>query len=149
MSDDAATGRGAAEPAAGRGPLAVDVVSADRMIWTGEARSIIARTVDGDIGILPGHSPVLAVLVPSAVEIVTVDGNREIVAVDGGFISVAAGRVSILSEFAEMAGEVSLAEAEEDLRVANAQLEQDDDSAAAKQRLQRATAQVKAARKVA
>ena len=63
-------------------PLDVQVVSAERVVWSGESTNIIARTTDGDIGILPGHEPVLAILVPSGVEIFTVDHHREIVAVD-------------------------------------------------------------------
>ncbi|SDE19763.1 F0F1 ATP synthase subunit epsilon [Auraticoccus monumenti] len=89
-----------------QGVLRVEVVSADRSVWSGEARSVTARTTEGDIGILPGHSPVLGVLVPSGVEILTTDGQREVVAVDGGFVSVAQGRVSILSEYAAMGGEI-------------------------------------------
>ena len=83
--------------------MQVEVVSADRVVWSGKAINIIAKTVEGDIGILPGHEPVLAILVPGAVEIFAEDNSREIIAVDGGFISVAHGRVSILSEYAMMA----------------------------------------------
>lgn len=93
------------------GVLHVEVVSADRSVWSGEARSITARTTEGDLGILPGHSPVLAVLVPSGVEILTTEGHREVVAVDGGFVSCAQGRVSILSEYAAMGGEVDAGQA--------------------------------------
>ena len=67
-----------------RDPLRVEVVSADRLVWSADAINVIARTVDGDIGILPGHEPVMAVLAPCAVEIVTADGRSETVAVDGG-----------------------------------------------------------------
>ena len=97
-------------------PMQVEVVSADRVVWSGESSNIIAKTVDGDIGILPGHSPVLAVLVPGAVVIFCEDkGTREVIAVDGGFISVSQGRVSILSEYARMADEISISEAEKEL----------------------------------
>ena len=68
-------------------PMQVEVVCADRVVWSGKSSNIIAKTVEGDIGILPGHEPVLAVLVPGAVEIFSEDGPREIVAVDGGFSS--------------------------------------------------------------
>ncbi len=128
-------------------PLQVQVVAADRMVWSGEATMVIAKTVDGDIGILAGHEPVLAVLVPGAVEIVGTDGDRLVIAVDGGFISMADGRVSVLSEFAAAAGEVSLAEAEREL--ADAAAEAGDEDEDARKRLARAQAQVKAAQKVA
>ena len=129
--------------------LHVEVVSAERVIWSGESAGVVARTVDGDIGVLPGHSPVLALLVPSACEITTEHGEREIVAVDGGFISVADGRVSILSEFAEMGRELSIADAEKQVAEAERMLvdsdpENDDE---ARKLLARAQAQLKVAHK--
>ena len=94
-----------------RPPLHVEVVAADRLVWSGQAVNIIARTVEGDIGILPGHEPLLAVLVPCVVEIVTADGRSESLAVDGGYISVAHGRVSVLSQSATLGHEVGLEQA--------------------------------------
>ena len=94
-----------------RPPLHVEVVAADRLVWSGQAVNIIARTVEGDIGILPGHEPMLAVLVPCVVEIVTADGRSESLAVDGGYISVAHGRVSVLSQSATLGHEVGLEQA--------------------------------------
>ena len=127
--------------------MQVEVVSADEVVWSGEATNIIAKTVEGDIGILANHSPVLAVLVPGGVEIVCPDGTREIVAVESGFMSVSRGRVSILSEYAKMAAEITLAEAEKDLAAATAAIDGGDDSEEMHNRFQRATAQVKAAQK--
>lgn len=95
-----------------REPLTVEVVSAEKVVWTGKATQVIARTVEGDIGILPGHEPLLALLVPSRVEIVTDDGGREALFVDGGFLSVARDRVSILSEEAELGERVSEGDAQ-------------------------------------
>lgn len=128
-------------------PMQVQVVSAEDIIWSGEADNIIAKTVDGDIGILAGHSPVLAVLVPGGIEIVCPDGKREIVAVESGFLSVSRGRVSILSEYARLAQEISLSEAERDLAAATAAVDGGDDSEEMHNRLLRATAQVRAAQK--
>src|SRR3954454_17582516 len=95
--------------------MQVEVVCADRVVWSGQSINVIAKTVDGEIGILPGHSPVLGVLESSAVVIFCEDGRREVVAVDGGFISVAQGRVSILSEYASLASEVTVSQAEKEL----------------------------------
>lgn len=128
-------------------PMQVEVVSADRVVWSGQATNIIAKTVEGDIGILPGHSPVLAVLVPGGIEILCPDNTREIVAVDGGFISVAQGRVSILSEYASVAGEVGLAEAEKELAAAQARLDAGEDDEETRKHFNRASAQLKAAQK--
>lgn len=97
-----------------RAPLEVEVVSADRVVWSGDAINVIARTVEGDIGILPGHEPLLALLVPGVVEVVTADGRSESIAIDGGFISVAHGHVSVLSQMAQPGQEVSLDQARKD-----------------------------------
>ncbi len=94
-----------------RPPLEVDVVSADRLVWSGLAINVIARTVEGDIVILPGHEPLFELLVPGDVEVVTADGRSETIAVDGGFISVAHGHVSILSQVVLLGHEVGLDEA--------------------------------------
>ncbi len=128
-------------------PMQVEVVSADRVVWSGKSHNIIAKTTDGDIGILPGHSPVLAVLEPSAVVIFGEDGGREVVAVDGGFISVSQGRVSVLSEYARMASEVSVSQAEKELAEAQRVLDSGDGTDEDRQQFQRATAQLRAAEK--
>jgi F-type H+-transporting ATPase subunit epsilon len=128
-------------------PMQVEVVAADRVVWSGRSSNIIAKTVEGDIGILPNHEPVLAVLEPSAVVIFSEDGHREIVAVDGGFISVSQGRVSILSEYARMAGEISVAQAEKELAEAQRVLDSGDGTDEDRQHFLRATAQMRAAQK--
>ena len=127
--------------------LFVDVVAADRRVWEGEALSVIARTMEGDIGILPNHEPVLAVLVPSAAEVLTTDGKREVIAVDGGFIAVSDNRVSVLSQYARLAHEISLSEAEHELREAQRLRNEGDNSDATRQHHDRAVAQLAAAKK--
>lgn len=127
--------------------LHVEVVSAERSIWSGEAVNIIARTVEGDIGILPGHAPVVALLQPSAVEIYTPEGNREVVAVDDGFISVAQGRVSVLSSFARLGHEIDFEEAEREYTDAKKRLDTESDDVATREQFERARAQVRAAEK--
>ena len=128
-------------------PMQVEVVSADRVVWSGESSNIIAKTVEGEIGILPDHEPVLGVLVPSAVVIFDEGGGREVVAVDGGFISVSQGRVSILSEYARMADEVTVAQAEKELAEAQRILDTGDGSDEDRKHFLRATAQLRAAQK--
>lgn len=133
------------------GNLHVEVVSADRVVWSGESTNVVARTTEGDLGVLPGHSPLLALLVPSACEIVTTTGEREVVAVDGGFISVADGRVSILSEFASITSGLTVADAQRQVAEAEQMLEDTDpdNDDQARKMLARAQAQLKAAEKVA
>ncbi len=128
--------------------MEVQVVSAERVVWSGQSTNIIAKTTDGDIGILPGHEPVLAILVPSGVEIYTPDNHREILAVDGGFISVGQGRVSILSEYASMADDVDLPRAEKELADAQARMDDGETDEETRMHFSRAQAQVLAAQKV-
>jgi len=86
--------------------LQIELVAADRVVWSGQARQVIARTVDGDLGVLVGHAPLLSLLVPGVVEITDAEGNVVRAAVDEGFLSVADDRVSILSEDAFLADEI-------------------------------------------
>lgn len=125
--------------------LLVEVVSADGIAWGGEALSVIARTVEGDVGVMPGHEPFLAILVPCAAEVLTADGHREVVAVDGGFISVADNRVSLLSQFAKIAKEIDLNAAEHELAAAERRLNAGDLDEETRQHFLRAQAQVRAA----
>lgn len=93
--------------------LNVSVVSAERSLWNGQAKSLIAKTPEGDIGILPGHEPVLALLVDSSpLRIEEPDGSRVVVAVHGGFFSVASNEVNVITEVAELAEDIDLARAE-------------------------------------
>src|SRR5690242_6806653 len=106
------------------GTIRVEVVSATGIAWEGDALSVIARTTEGDIGILPNHEPFLAGLVPCAAEVLTVDGRREIVALYIGLISVADNRVALLSQFARVAEEIDLNAAEHELAAAEKRLNQ-------------------------
>jgi F-type H+-transporting ATPase subunit epsilon len=96
--------------------LQVDLVSVDRRVWSGEATMVIARTTEGEIGILPGHAPTLGVLVDgSTVEIREAAGETLLVAIDGGFLSVDNSGVRILAESAVLGSEVDVAEARAEL----------------------------------
>ena len=67
-------------------------------IWSGQAKMVSARTVEGDIGILPGHAPLFGVLVDGHVTIKGLDDQVIDFVVQGGFLSVSKDRVSILTE---------------------------------------------------
>lgn len=131
-----------------RPPLRVEVVAADRMVWEGDAVNVIVRTTEGDIGILPGHEPLMAALVPNAAEIVTTDGRREIIALDGGFVSVALNRVSLLSQEARLAKEVSADDAQHELDQLEKVIDAGDATDAQIHRYHLAKAQLKAAAKL-
>lgn len=99
-------------------PLNVELVSPERSLWSGEASMIVAKTVEGDLGVLPGHAPVLAVLANGVVRIDGTDGSQVRALVVGGFLSVADDRVSILAEFTEHLDEIDAGAAQSDLREA-------------------------------
>lgn len=79
-------------------PLNVELVSPSERVWSGQASFISARTIEGDLGVLPGHAPLFGVLVDGKVSITSVDGSTTEFEVHGGFLSVANNRVSILTE---------------------------------------------------
>jgi F-type H+-transporting ATPase subunit epsilon len=92
--------------------MQVELVSVERPIWSGEADAVYARTTDGEIGVLPGHAPLLGALAPGwLVRIQQADGVEQRVAVHGGFLSVREDGVSVLAEMAESADEIDVARA--------------------------------------
>ena len=78
--------------------LNVELVSPEKKVWSGEAVSVSARTLEGDLGILTDHAPLLGVLVDGKVTIKGSDGSVSEFNVAGGFLSVSNNRVSILAE---------------------------------------------------
>ena len=98
--------------------LRVELVVPDRELWSGEARTVIAKTTEGDIGVLTGHSPVFGILTEgSLVEILTEDSSVK-AAVSGGFLSVTDDQVSILAAQAQLGQDVDTAEARRELETA-------------------------------
>jgi F-type H+-transporting ATPase subunit epsilon len=126
------------------GVLHVELVAADRLVWSGEATMVIARTTEGDVGILPNHAPMLSVVIEGVVDIQTDEGETWVAAVDAGFLSVANNRVSVLAERAEMSHEIDLEKARHDLERAKASGENDD---AAAEAYRRAAARIRAVEK--
>ena len=78
--------------------LKVELVSPTQAVWSGQATFVSARTTEGELGVLPGHSPLFGVLVDGSVSIKATDGTVKEFQVSGGFLSVANDRVSILTE---------------------------------------------------
>lgn len=115
--------------AAQSGSLQVELVAADRVVWSGEAVRVLARTVEGDLGVLLDHAPLLSLLVPGVVEIEQPGGELVRAAVSEGFLSVADNRVSVLSEDSFLASELDRSTVESELSAAR-----DADDAAAVQR---------------
>ena len=114
--------------------MQVELVAADRLVWSGEASMVIARTTEGDVGILPNHAPMLSLMVDGIVDVTTIDGETWIAAVDAGFLSVANNRISVLAEHAEMSHDIDLEKARADLERAQSAGEDDDEATAAAER---------------
>ena len=126
--------------------MQVDLVAADRLVWSGEAKMVIARTSDGDVGVLPNHAPMLSVLVESVVEVRTTDDEEWVAAVDSGFLSVARNCVAILAEQAEMSHEIDLEHARNEVERLHSAGEDEDE---ARRELARQEARVRAAERSA
>jgi len=85
----------------------VELVAVERLVWSGEATIVIARTTEGELGVLPGHTPLLGELADGGTVVIRrEDGDDLTVAVHGGFLSVTEDGVSILAELAELSTEI-------------------------------------------
>jgi len=110
--------------------MQVELVAVERPVWSGEATLVVARSADGEIGIMPGHAPLLAVLTPGWIVRIMPEGGSELrFAVHGGFISVREGAVSILAELAESADELDAATVHAELEAAESQIQSSGQSA--------------------
>jgi F-type H+-transporting ATPase subunit epsilon len=92
--------------------LSVELVQPEGELWAGEAELVVARTLDGDIGLLTNHAPVIGILAEGSV--VQIRPNDPVLpdvfaAVSGGFLSMADNRVSILARYAELGADVDVA----------------------------------------
>ena len=103
----------------------VELVSIEAPIWSGEATAVFARTVEGQIGILPGHTPLLGALAPGFSVRIDAEGGESLnVAVHGGFLSVRKDAVSVLAEQAELAEDIDVARAKQALDQADTDSEE-------------------------
>jgi F-type H+-transporting ATPase subunit epsilon len=89
--------------------LHIEVVSPERILWTGDADRVIARTTGGgEIAFLTGHTPFVGALDIGTVRVHGEDGTEEIIAVHGGFVEVSKDRVTVLSDVAEVASMIDI-----------------------------------------
>ncbi|MGH3882894.1 MAG: F0F1 ATP synthase subunit epsilon [Pseudonocardiaceae bacterium] len=118
--------------------MSVELVAVERKVWAGNATWLFAETTEGELGVLPGHTPLLGELVEGGiVKVTTTDGETVTAAVFGGFLSITGEKVSVLAEAAELADEID----PEAARDALAQAGTDEDSESIRAR---ATARLKA-----
>ena len=93
--------------------LQVELVSPERILYSGEADMVVCRTVSGgEVAFLTGHAPFLAALDPGVVRVKTSGGDEVVAAVHGGFVEVRDDRVIVLSDVAELAKDIDVSRAE-------------------------------------
>ena len=93
-------------------PIPIRVVSIERSLFEGDASFMKARSTVGEFGVLPQHSPMLAVLAPGELRIDKAEGGSEHIFVGGGFVEVLPDRVTVLADIAEHVEEINLERAE-------------------------------------
>jgi len=96
-----------------------DIVSAEEKIYSGLVQLLVATGTLGDLGIAPGHAPLLTALIPGPVRVVLQDGSEEIYYVSGGFLEVQSGVVTVLADTALRADDVNEAAALQAIQDAN------------------------------
>jgi len=82
--------------------LRVELVSADQSVWSGEARMVVAKTIEGEIGLLPGHEPMLAILASGEVRVTMPEGEVVKVSAEDGFLSVEHDVVTVVARNAAL-----------------------------------------------
>jgi F-type H+-transporting ATPase subunit epsilon len=124
--------------------LEVHLVTPEREVWTGEVQMLIAHGVDGDVGILGGHAPLLVQLEIAPLRLQLDDGSWMSAVVDGGFLHVSTDedvtRADVLATYAELAEEIDLEAARE--RLAEAERAASDDDAVAATEIAKAQARI-------
>jgi F-type H+-transporting ATPase subunit epsilon len=109
-------------------PMQVELVSPERILYSGEAEMVICRSTDGDIAFLADHAPFIGALEIGVVRIKTTGGGEEVAAVHGGFVEVRDNRVIILSDVAELASQIDVERARRQKDEAEEKLRQDHDA---------------------
>jgi F-type H+-transporting ATPase subunit epsilon len=128
-----------------------DIVSAEKSIFSGLVEMVVAAGSLGDLGIAPGHSPLLTALIPGPVKLILQNGEEEVFYVSGGFLEVQRGIVTLLSDTAIRADDLDEAAAQQAVEdaekaIANQGAEFDYSTAAAQ--LAEAAAQLRALQKI-
>ena len=123
-----------------------DIVSAEEELFSGLVEMVVAHGNLGDIGVLPGHAPLLTDLKPGPVRVIKQGGDEEIFYISGGFIEVQPNMVKVLADTVQRAADLDEAQAQEALKAAENALNtkgSDFDYGAAAARLAEAAAQLR------
>jgi F-type H+-transporting ATPase subunit epsilon len=127
-------------------PLALEIVSPEKILYSGEARFVRCRTIGGgELAFLTGHAPFIGALDICDVKVETTDGEELHVAVHGGFVEVSNDHVTVLSDVAELAPDIDVARAERARDNAQNDVRTDADDEGAKAALKRAEIRIQVA----
>ena len=126
-------------------PLQVELVSPERIAYSGEAYMVVCRTAGGDIAFLPGHIPFIGTLATHPVRVIAEDRSEVVIAVHQGFVEVSDDHVTLLSDVAELADDIDVARAQAAKARAEDQLRVDADDEDAKAALARADVRLEVA----
>ena len=128
-----------------------DIVSAERSMFSGRVEMVVATGTLGDLGVAPGHAPLITGLIPGPVRLIKEGGDEEVFYVSGGYLEVQSGVVTLLTDTALRADDVdeaaaveAMEEAERAMLDANAEL----DYGTAAAQLAEAAAQLRALRQL-
>ena len=102
--------------------MRLEIATAERVVYSEDVEILVAPGMDGQLGILPNHAPLLTALQPGEIRVVR-EGEESYMAVSGGFLEVMANRVTILADTAERAEEIDTERAEEAIRRAQERIE--------------------------
>jgi len=125
--------------------LHVEVVSPERVQYSGDATMVLCRTTEGEIAFLTGHAPLIGALGIGEVRIAQESGEDEVAAVHGGFVEVRHDKVVILSDVAELKSEIDVERAKEARSKAQAAVQADAQDDEAKAALRRAEVRLQVA----
>lgn len=128
--------------------IRIEVVSSEKSLYEGEAALVVAPGEAGELGILPGHAPLLARIKPGVLKIVPPEGGEEeFIYVSGGVLEAQPDKITILADVAERGDALDEARAEEARRAAEEKIQRGEagmDYAAAQAELAQAVAQLRA-----
>ena len=124
--------------------MQVELVSPERVVFSGEATQVITRTLSGEVAFLANHAPFVGALTENHTRITLADGSQLDVAVHGGFVQVGNNKVSILSDIAELSDDIDRTRALAAKERAEADLRREDDNDEAAAALARANARLNA-----
>ena len=131
--------------------IQIEIVSSEKSLYLGEAEMVIAPGEGGELGILPGHAPLLTRIKPGVLKINLPDGEEELMYVSGGILEIQPDKITVLADVAERGDALDETRAEESRRAAEAKLQQGVtgmDYAAAQAELAQSVAQLQAIRKL-